>query len=43
MVRELIFYDISENLDPEKDVSDCPLQVSVPPLRKPLGEYCPEK
>ena len=43
MVRVLIFCDLSENLDSEEDILECPLQVSAPALRKPLAEYRPEK
>ena len=43
MVRVLIFYDLSENLDSEINISEFRLEVSVPPLRKPLAEYRPEK
>ena len=43
MVQVLNFYDLSENLDSERNVSEFPLEVSVPPLRKPLAEYRPEK
>ena len=42
MVQVLNFYDLSENLDFERNVSEFPLEVSVPPLRKPLAEYRPE-
>ena len=39
----MVLCDLSENLDSEEDISECPLQVSAPPLRKPLAEYLPEE
>ena len=43
IVQVLIFCDLSKNLNSEEDISECLLQVSVPPSRKPSAEYLPKK